>query len=160
MLKDNLIFSNWFDIEHWRGDKLLTKFQCPNGIVDVGLHYLLDAGFNDGTKITTWYLGLVDNSGFSAFAAADTLASHSGWTEFSTYTGNRPTWGVGAAATRAVTNASTTDFAITGSGTLKGLFAASVATGTSGTLWATAAFTTTVAFVNGDKIKATYTVSG
>ena len=162
-LRSGLRFKNFFKLEHWRGGKLLQEFEVPNGIVDVGLHYLLETGFRSGTAVTTWYLGLVDNSGFSAFANADTMSSHAGWNEFTTYSqATRPTWSADAAASRAMTNSTTVDFSITGSGTLKGLFATSNNTksGTTGTLWATAAFSPTADVVNSDTIKATYSISG
>ena len=67
-------------------------------IVDVGLNHILETEFHSGAQVTTWYIGLVDNAGFSAFANADTMASHAGWAESSAYTeANRPTWTAGAA---------------------------------------------------------------
>jgi hypothetical protein len=53
-------------------------------------------------------------------------------------------------------------FTINASATLYGLFISSVSTksGTTGTLWATAAFTSTKAVSSGDTLKITYTVSG
>jgi hypothetical protein len=113
--------------------------------------------------VTTWYIGLVENAGFSAFANADTMASHAGWAESSAYTeANRPTWTAGAAASRQITNAATVDFSINASVTIKGLFIASNNTkgGTTGTLWSTAAFGSRVALNNGDTLKVTYTLSG
>ena len=49
---------------------------------------------------------------------------------------------------------------MTGTAVIKGVFLNSDATGTAGTLWATAAFASTVSVVNGDTLKVTYTVSG
>lgn len=135
----------------------------PNGIVDVGLHYLLDAGFNGGTQVSTWYMGLIDNAGFSALANADTMASHAGWSESTAYDeAARPEWDAGAAGTRAVTNAATTDFTMSATVTIKGIFVTTVNTkgGTTGTLWATAAFSSNASVVDGDTLKVTYTVSG
>lgn len=135
----------------------------PNGIVDEGIEYLLDAGFNGGSQVSTWYMGLVDNAGFSAFANADTMASHSGWSESTAYTeSNRPEWTAGAAATRAVTNGSTVDFSMNATATIRGIFITSDNTksGTTGTLWSTAAFSSNASVTNGDSLKVTYTVSG
>jgi hypothetical protein len=135
----------------------------PNGIVDVGINSLLGTGFGNQTQITAWYIGIVDNSGFSAFANADTMASHGGWNEFTSYSeGVRQTWSVTTAASRAIVNSSPATFSISGSGTLKGIFVASNSTksGTTGILWSTAAFASTVPVVNGDSLKVTYTVSG
>lgn len=137
--------------------KFMEEF--PNDITTQGKNSILDVQFHAATQITTWYIGLVDNSGWTAFAAADTLASHAGWNEFTTYTGNRKEWTEGAPSSGSITNATSVDFAITGSGTLKGVFIASVATGTSGTLWSTAAFSSTVPVINGDTLKITYTIN-
>jgi len=152
-----------FIVEHIRDGQVLSQFTIPNGIVDVGLNSILEIYFHSGTQITTWYLGLIDNSGFSALAAADTMASHAGWTESTAYSNaNRPTWTAGTAASRSITNSSTVDFTINATATIKGIFVTSNNTkgGTSGTLWATAAFASTVAVSNGDTLKITYTVSG
>lgn len=152
-----------FHVEHIRDGEVLEQFALPNGIVDVGLNSILNVYFVAGTQITVWYLGLIDNAGFSALSNADTMSSHAGWTESTAYSNaNRPTWTVGAAASRAVTNAATVDFTINATATIKGIFATSNNTkgGTTGTLWATAAFGSTVSVINGDTLKITYTVSG
>jgi len=152
-----------FHVQHLRDGKLLAEYDAPNGIVDVGLNHILETEFHAGAQITTWYIGLVDNAGFSAFANADTMASHAGWAESSAYTeANRPTWTAGAAASRQITNAATVDFSINASVTIKGLFISSNNTkgGTTGTLWSTAAFGSTVALNSGDTLKVTYTLSG
>ncbi len=161
---DKFKIRGYFTIEHRNKEgKLMGVYQFPNGIVDEGLNHILDTEFVSGSQVTTWYIGLVDNSGFSAFADADTMASHAGWSESTVYSqATRPQWTVGSASSRQVTNASTVDFSINGSATLKGIFVTSNNTkgGSSGVLWATAAFSSTVSVVNGDTLKVTYTVSG
>jgi len=152
-----------FKIEHVRGGKVIAEYAIPNGIVDVGLNHILETEFHSGTQITTWYIGLVDNAGFSAFDAGDTMASHAGWAESVAYSdATRPQWTAGAAASRQITNAATVDFNINATATIKGLFITGENTksGTTGTLWSTAAFGSTVAVGNGDTLKVTYTVSG
>lgn len=153
-----------FRVEHYdKEGNLKAVYRVPNGIVDVGLNKILEDMFNGGTQSTTWYIGLVNNSGFSAFANADTMASHAGWTESTDYTETaRPEWTAGTAASRSITNASTVDFSINATVTLKGIFIVNNATksGTAGTLWSTAAFASNVSAVNGDTLKITYTVSG
>ena len=147
-----------------RDDYLKAIYECPNGIVDVGLNHILETQFNGGTPIGTWYIGLVDNAAFGSFADADTLSSHSGWSEFTSYTeSNRVTWAVGTATARAISNSTTADFSINATGNLKGIFVSSnnvKSTGNTGTLWSTAAFSSVVATANGDTLKVTYTVSG
>jgi len=154
-----------FVVEHRDvSGELKGIYDVPNGIVDEGIHYLLDAGFGGVAAVGTWYIGLVDNSGWTAFADADTLSSHAGWAENTNYTeATRVEWDEAAAATRAMTSNATADYSINASGNLKGIFITSNSvktTGNTGTLWSTAAFSAVVATANGDTLKVTYTISG
>lgn len=150
-----------FFVEHRnQAGKLIGLYRIPNGIVDVGMEFLLDCMFNSGTQSATWYIGLIDNDSYSAVADSDTLASHAGWTEFTDYSGGRKTWGVGAASGRAVTNGSTVDFTMTGAGAVRGIFATDQVSGTSPILWATALFSSAITVASSDVLKITYTVSG
>jgi hypothetical protein len=147
-------------IEHYNKDGvLLDKFEVTNSIKNAGKDSLLNIMFHGSTQITTWYIGLIDATGWTAEAAADTLASHTGWSEFTSYTGSRPAWPEDAAASGAITNSTQIVFAITTNGTLKGLFLCSVASGTSGTLWSTVDFPTDRTVSSGDNFKVVYTVS-
>lgn len=133
-----------------------------NDITNAGKNALLDSFFRNQSPPATWYFGLVDNSGFTAFAAGDTMSSHAGWTEFTTYSDStRVAWTTVTAASQSITNTSVSTFNINGSGTVKGVFVTSVSTkaGTTGTLWSTAAFTSAVPVSNGDQLKITYTVN-
>lgn len=157
-----LVFKNMFRLEHFRNGRLIDVDDFHNDIVTEGKNSLLDIMFRAQTQLTSWYIGLIDNSGFSALAAGDTMASHAGWTEFTNYSqANRVTWTTIAASGGSITNTTAATFDITGSGTLYGGFVTSDNTkgGTSGKLWATAAFNTTKPVTNGDQIKLTYTVS-
>jgi len=164
-MNQRLAITGRFVIEHRDlNDVLKAIYEVPNGIVDVGLNHILETEFNGGAQISTWYIGLVDNSGFSAFVDGDTLSSHGGWDEFTSYSeSNRVTWASDAATGRAIANSTTADFSINATGNLKGIFVSSnnvKTTGNTGTLWATAAFSSVVATANGDTLKVTYTVSG
>ena len=165
MERSRLFLSGRFVAEHRDCDDYLKAiYEFPNGIVDVGLNHILETEFNGGAQISTWYIGLVDNAGFGSFTDADTLGSHGGWSESTSYTeSNRVTWAVGTAATRAISNSTTADFSINATGNLRGIFVSSnnvKSTGNSGTLWSTAEFSSVVATANGDTLKVTYTVSG
>ena len=162
VIMNNLNAKGKYTVEHIRDGEVIGEYEFPNGIVDQGLNSILGVYFHSDTQIltTSWFIGLIDNSGFTALANSDTLASHTGWNEFTTYTGTRLAWAPGASATRSITNATTVNFPITGSGTLKGIFICSATSGTTGTLWSTAAFGTTVTVASGDTLKVTYTVSG
>jgi hypothetical protein len=154
-----------FVVEHLDKDgNLKATYEFPNGITDEGLNDILDVEFGGGSQKGTWYIGLIDNSGFSALDATDTLSSHSGWTEFTSYTeSNRVEWVDDAAASRSKTNANTANFSVNATGNVYGIFVSSnnvKTTGTTGILWSTAAFSSVVATANGDTLKVTYTVSG
>lgn len=136
---------------------------CRNLVVDVGAQYMLDTGFNSGTAIagTSWYMGLKDTS---AAAATDTLASHSGWSELTPYSGNRPAWGQGSSSgtgtgNRQVTNGTAVSFTITSSATVGGIFICSAASGTTGTLFNATSFSASRAVNSGDTLLCTYTLS-
>ncbi len=135
-----------------------------NDITNIGKNTLLDVMFSDATQIasTDWAIGLISLSGYSALAAADTAASHAGWTEFTGYTqATRVAWGPGTPASQSITNASAAVFDINATGTVKGIFVISEDTkgGTTGTLWATGLFGSDVAVVSSDQLRITYTVS-
>lgn len=135
-----------------------------NGVTTAGINNLLNVYFGATSKAAAWYMGLISNSGYSALASADTIASHAGWTEeTSNYSqATRPQWTPASASGGAVSNSSSVDFTITGSVTVKGVFIVNESTkgGSSGTLWATALFTSgDQALVNGQTLKVTYTLS-
>jgi len=155
--------SGRFTIEHVRDGKVIAEYEIPNGIVDVGLNHILETEFHDGSHVTTWYIGLVDDAGFSAFAAGNTMSSHAGWVECTSYDEvNRPTWTAGAATSRQIANASPVIFTISAVKNIKGLFVTSNNSkgGTAGTLWATATFGSSVPFVDNDVLRVTYTING
>ena len=156
---DEMLIKGKFHFVQERNGEVIHREEIPNGITNQGKNALLDIMFHASTQITTWYIGLIDNSGWTAEAAGDTLASHAGWNEFSNYSGNRQAWTEDAASGQSITNSTPVSFSITGNGTLKGIFVASVASGTSGTLWSTADFGSTVSVSNGDTLKITYTVN-
>lgn len=136
--------------------------EIDNGITNVGLNHVLDTEFAGGSQSSTWFLGLIDNAGFSTLAAADTMVSHAGWSESVAYSESpRPTWTVGAASGQQVTNAAVVVFTATAGVTINGIFAVDNSTknGTSGTLWATGSFDTPQALVIGQKLNVTYTTT-
>lgn len=139
------------------------KHQDGNGVTTAGVNSLLDVYFRAQTQLTTWYIGLVDNSGFSSFSATDTMSSHAGWTESTAYTSaTRVQWTPSAASGGSISHSGTIDFTMNAGGTLKGAFVVSNSTkgGTSGTLWATGSFSSTQTFVSTDVIKVTTTTTG
>lgn len=133
-----------------------------NTIVNAGLDHALDATLSAGTQITTWYVGLTD--GTPTVAAGDTMSSHAGWAEVTTYSESvRQTWTDAGVSSQSVTNsASTADFSINGTATVGGAFLTSNSTkgGTTGTLFAAEAFSGgDKSLTSGDTLSVTYTVS-
>lgn len=169
-----------FIVEHFRNGKRYNEYHIKNGIVNEGKDKLLNVMFDGSTQISTWYLGLIDNANFTALAATDNYdnidQAGNGWDEFKNYTDanngdsttTRPQWGPDPASAQSISNSTTAIYDITGSGTVKGIFAVGGGTApqTKGdhqagsTLWATALFTSgDVTVQNGDQLKVTYTVS-
>lgn len=151
-----------YKVEHIRDGKVINVIEGFNTITNAGKNSLLGIMFHADTQITAWYIGLVDNSGWTAFAAADTAGSHSGWTESVAYSDStRQAWSVGASSGQSITNGTPATFNINATATIKGIFVTSLSTksGTTGTLWNGVAFSSTIAVNNGDQLKVTYTVS-
>jgi hypothetical protein len=138
-----------------------------NLVVNEGLKDMNDKYFSGSAYTAAWYLGLITGPGSgTTIAAADTLASHTGWTEYTDYTGNRQavTFGAATLADPSVisNSASPNAFIITApGGTVAGAFLASVATGSSGILFSASDFQSPGdrAVVAGDTLNVTYTFS-
>jgi hypothetical protein len=147
------------------GGNLRWEDTAENGVVNLALNDVLNVYLRNTAATANWYIGLVDNASFTGFAAADTVAAHSGWVENTNYSNpTRVQWSPGAASNQGVTNSVTADFNMTPVSpvTIKGLFLCSDNTkgGTGGLLFATAAFTGGNQTVNnGDTLKVTYTVN-
>lgn len=142
---------------------LITSIRFRNGITNVGVAHAYDCVFHEGSQITDWYIGLIDNSGYTALAAADTMASHAGWNEFTTYSdATRIAWDEAATAARTITSSAAAEFSINGSGTVKGAFLVSNSTksGTTGVLWSTGIFSNPPPVANGETLKVTYSLTG
>lgn len=133
---------------------------AKNGVTNGGLDNLLDVYLRAQAN-STWYISLIDASGYSALAAADTIASHAGWAESTDYTAaTRPAWGPAAAASQSIANSSVVNFTMNATKTIKGAFLISVSTkgGSTGTLFCTALFSQgDRSVVNTDVIAVTYT---
>jgi hypothetical protein len=141
--------------------------QMHNLVVNVGLQDMNTKYFKGSSYTAAFYLGLVTGPGSgTTYAAADTLASHAGWTEFTNYSGARKTMTFGTATTADPSvidnSASPAQFAISGAGgTVAGAFLCTVSSGTSGTLFSEADFQSPGdrVVVSGDTLNVTYTFS-
>lgn len=142
-------------VEKWRES-------VHNLVVNAGLDYALDVALSAASQITTWYVGLISDS--PTIAAGNTMGSHAGWTEFTAYDeAARQTWTEAGVSSQSITNsASTADFTIsTNSSVIAGAFLTSDNTksGTTGTLFAAAAFSADKNADDGDTLSVTYTLS-
>lgn len=138
-----------------------------NLVVNEGLQEMNTEFFKGSSYTAAFYLGLVTGPGSgTSYAAADTLASHAGWTEFTNYTGSRKsvTFGTATTADPSVISNSASPSAFTisgGGGTVAGAFLCTVASGTSGVLFSEADFQSPGdrVVVAGDTLNVTYTFS-
>ena len=141
---------------------------CHNLVVNVGLQDMNNKYFKGSGYSAAWYIGLVDASGFTAYDATDTLASHGGWNETTAYSGaNRATatFGTPTNADPSVINnsASQAQFSITGTVTVKGAFlcATQDKTTNTGILFSVSSFQSPGdrSVVSGDTLNVTYEFS-
>jgi hypothetical protein len=141
--------------------------QMHNLVVNEGLQDMNTKYFKGSTYTASFFLGLVTGPGSgTTYAAADTLAVHGGWTEFTNYSGSRKavTFGTATTADPSVigNSASPSQFSISGAGgTVAGAFLCTVASGTAGVLFSEADFQSPGdrVVVSGDTLNVTYTFS-
>lgn len=148
-----------FTFEVRRSGLLVAEGEFDNGMTTVGLNALATAELGGGTQYTTWYMGLINNSGFSALAIGDTASSHTGWTELTSYDeANRPSLTFGAASGGAIATSSVCTFTISATVAIKGAFIISNSTksGTTGILRATGSFSSVQNMVDNDVFTVNY----
>ena len=150
---------------HDKDGNLKWQAEKHNLVVNVGLKDMNDKYFTGSSYTAAWYIGLYGAGASNTPAATDTLSSHAGWTEITPYSGNRPAVTF-ASATNAnpsvVTNsASKAQFTMNATATVGGAFLCSAASGTTGTLFSAADFSSPGdrSVVSGDVLSVTYTFS-
>jgi hypothetical protein len=145
-----------------------------NLVTNAGKVDLLTQYFKGSAYTAAWYLSLVNGAITPTYNATDTMASHGGWTEFTSYGAgtNRATpsfgsatatgGGSGTAGTGSIVTTATA-FSITGSGTVAGAFLTNtqaLSPGTTGTLFSAGSFTGgNRSVVSTDTLNVTYTAS-
>jgi hypothetical protein len=153
---------------HDKDGNLKWSADTKNLVVNAGLAYMAGTALTSVTQITTWYIGLYGAGASNTPAAGDTMASHAGWTEVTTYSNSTRVAATFVTATTAnpsvVTNAaSPATFNINGTTTVGGAFltSGSAKSGTTGTLFSAADFSAPGdrSVVSGDIISVTYTFS-
>jgi hypothetical protein len=126
-----------------------------NLVMTAGKTDIVDKYLKGSSYTADWYLGL---KGTGTIDASDTLASHSGWSEETPYSGDRPavTWGTTSGGSNTATAVSIT---ITATATVAGAFIATVDTGSSGVLYSCSNFAAPRGVANGDTLNVTPTIS-
>lgn len=152
-----------FDVECFdKNGNVKWKEHFHNLVMTGGKNDLLDKYFGGSGYTAAWYMGLVDNAGWSAYAAGDTMASHAGWAESTAYSNtNRPTVSFSAASAGSKATSTAVAFNINASATIRGAFLATNNTkgGTTGILYSAGSFSATRAVENGDTLNVTGTWS-
>lgn len=138
-----------------------------NVVTTVGKNLALDTYLaGSAYTVTGPYMGLIEEGSYSAVAAADTMASHAGWLEATSYTAPRKTcaWSAASAGAKALSSALT--FSMTAADTIKGCFivygtgAVSTVSNTAGTLYSAGLFTGgDQPVVNGNTLNVSYSTS-
>lgn len=167
--KNNYVVECWDRWVRTKTGRILRERKRPilkwrdgfqNIVVTTGLNILLDSTIKTGVSSPAWYVGL---KGMGTMVAADTMASHGGWSELTPYSdANRPTYTTGTISSGSVDNsASKAVFNINGSSTIYGCFLANNNTkgGTTGTLYGGGDFGSSRAVVNGDTLNVTVTLT-
>lgn len=137
-----------------------------NLVTTEGKNDTLTQYFKGSAYTATWFVGLVNNTGFTQFLAADTAVQINGtnqWTEWTNYSESvRQTLTLGTPSAGSVDNsASKATFTQNNSGTLNGAFVVSSNTkaGTSGKLYAEGSFSSIRSVVSSDVITVTCTLT-
>ena len=139
---------------------IIWSQEFKNGTTNVGLDNVLSVYLGAGSQTLTWFMGLIDNAGFSTLAAGDTISSHAGWSESTVYSESvRQTWNPAAVSGQVISNTTSVNFSINGTVTIAGAFLVSNSTkgGSTGILWATGQFTSAQALISGQTLRVTYT---
>jgi hypothetical protein len=136
---------------------------APNLVVNTGLQDMNTKFFTGSAYTAAWYIGLVNGTSASTtFSGGDTLATHAGWTENTSYGGNRKAATFGTATLADPSNinnsTSTASFTMNATATIAGAFLTNVATGSTGLLFSESDFQSPGdrSVVSGDVLLVTY----
>lgn len=131
-----------------------------NLVTNAGLDDILDKYLKGSSYTAAWYIGI---KGTGTAVAADTMSSHSSWSELAGYSqAARPTLTLGSVSSQSVDNsASKGTFSINATATVAGAFVVSDNTksGTSGTLYGVVDFASSRAVISGDTLEVTVTLT-
>lgn len=136
--------------------------EFENLVTTGGKNDLLDKYFAGSAYTAAWALGLIDNAGFTAVAAGDTMALHSGWAESSAYSqANRPSLSFSAASGGSKSTSAAAAFSINATVTIQGAFTCTgnAKGGSTGVLYSAGTFAASRSLFNGDTLNVSLTVS-
>lgn len=157
MSNELLLAKNKYHVQHIREGEVLWEDTIFNLIPTQGLNDIITQYYKGSSYTAAHYMGL---KGTGSPAASDQLNSHPAWAELSGYTGNRKEIILGTVANGSVSNSGNrTQFDITATQTVAGMFLATVASGTSGVLASVLDFPSVRNVVSGDLIIVTITLS-
>jgi hypothetical protein len=153
-----------------RKGEIVWEDEFANLVFNAGKIDALDKYFAGSSYTAAWYLGLVDGGSSPTYNAADTSASHAGWTENTGYSNSTRvaiSWngatasGGGAGSAGTGSKASTaTAFDINASGTIAGCFLSTLSTksGSTGITFSAGSFTGgNRSVLSGDTLNVTWT---
>lgn len=153
---------------HDKDGNLKWEQKSKNLVVNVGLAYMNTEFFTGSGYTAAWYVGIYGPASSNNPSSSDTMASHAGWTEVTTYSNaTRPAATFGAATTAdpsvIANSAAVAQFLINDSANVGGAFLTTgdLPGGTSGVLFSASDFAAPGDRVvqNGDVLSVTYTFS-
>lgn len=152
------------DVFNREGELVETEY-CNNIVVNEGIDYILDSALSGLTPVTTWNMGLKNNTSPAAGQTYETK----GFTEIADYDETeRPSWDEGGVSSQTITNsASPASFSINTTVSIYGAFicggpnSATKSNSSSGNyLICVADFASQKDLNSGDTLQVTYELSG
>lgn len=157
--KQKTLIGGVFEGQLIRKGKVIDEWRDHNLVVNEGLDALLNIMFHGSTQITSWYIGLFEGN-YTPVATVTAATIVAAATECTAYTqSTRQAYDEAAASSQSITNsASRATFTFNASKTIYGAFLVSLATksGTTGTLFSAAKFSTSKSVESGDELLLTY----
>lgn len=163
-IQEGLHPSGHYHVQHHDADgQLLWEDDIGNLVTTAGKNFALDTLLSGSSYTAAWYLGLVDGATAPTYAAADTMASHAGWTENVGYSNaNRPAPAFSGASAGSKATSAAVVFNVNAGGTIAGVFLVSnsAKSGATGTLYSVGSFSGgDQPVTNGGTLSVTYSAS-
>jgi hypothetical protein len=161
-LSESLGVVGWYTMECIGADgQVKWREEFKNTVTTAGKNLLLDTYLGGSAYTAAFKVGL---KGAGTQVVGDTLASHAGWAEITTYSGNRPTPSFSAASSGTKSTSAAAAFSINGTATVAGailIHAGSTTPGetATGTLFSAGDFSASRSVVNGDTLNVSYSLA-